>query len=244
MSSALARLRDRLAAARLFASPRARRRFLLHALLALAVLAAATLLLRRTLGSLSDPEAVRRLVRSFGVWGPVAVVVLQAAQVVLAPVPGQVVAVGAGYVYGPYWGTLYSLVGVTVGSAVAFALGRRFGRPYVETVVHEDALARFDAIDDDHARLALLFVFLVPGLPDDAICFLGGLTRIPLWQLVLVAVVGRAPGFFLSSLVGDLLGTDRLSAVALAVALFLVSAAVYRNRDRLFAVFETDSGKE
>lgn len=235
MRSALARFRTRIADTQVFASPRARRRFLVHTLVGLLLLLGASIVVRQHVGTLDDPEDVRRLIRSFGVWGPVALILLQAGQVVLAPIPGQLLAVGGGYVYGPYWGTLYTVLGVTIGSTVAFALSRRFGRSYVETIVHENALARFDAVDDDHARLALFFFFLVPGLPDDVICFVGGLTRIPLWQLVVIAIVGRTPGFFLSNVVGDLLGTDFVAAVALALALFVLSTVVYLNRERLLA---------
>lgn len=237
-STALGRLRERLADVTVFASPKARRRFLLHVVVVAALLGGATLLVQHSLGPLSSPEDVRALVRGLGVWGPVALVVLQAAQVVLAPIPGQVLAVGAGYVYGALWGTVYNVLGLTLGSTVAFWLSRRFGRAYVEGIVHEDALERFDAIEEDHARLALFFFFLVPGLPDDLICFVGGLTRIPLYQLVVISVVGRTPSLFLVNVVGDLLGTNRVAGVLLAVALFVASAVVYLNRDRLVGYFE------
>lgn len=234
MIGALRRLRARLADVRVFASPERRRRVAVHALLALAVLVGATLLARRHLGFLSDPEALRAFVRGYGGWAPVVMIGLQAAQVVLAPVPGQVLAVASGYLFGPWWGTLYNLVGVTLGSAVAFWLARRFGRAYVERTVDDDALRRFDAIDDGRARATLFVLFLVPGLPDDAICFAGGLTGIPLWQLVVIAAVGRAPGFLLANVVGGFLGTDRLAAaVVLALALVALSALGYRYRGRL-----------
>jgi len=80
--------------------------------------------------------------------------------------------------------------------------------------------------------------FLVPGLPDDVICFAGGLTDIPLWQLIVLAVVGRAPAFFLVNVVGNLLGTDNVpAAVGLAVILVVVSVLGYRNRNRLVRFF-------
>ncbi len=148
---------------------------------------------------MTNAAELRVFIRQYGVFSPVVVIALQALQVVFAPIPGQVLAVVAGYLFGAWWGTVYNMVEITIGSSIAFWLSRRFGRAYVESIVHEDALERFDAIDTDTAGLTLFVLFLIPGLPDDMLCFAGGLTGIPLWQLVGIAVVGRAPAFFSST---------------------------------------------
>ena len=51
-------------------------------------------------------------------------------------------------------------------------------------------------------NLGVFAVFVVPGLPDDVVCFVAGLTDLPLWQLVVIAAVGRLPTVFLMALVG------------------------------------------
>jgi uncharacterized membrane protein YdjX (TVP38/TMEM64 family) len=224
---------------RLFRSPRARRRFLVHAAIALAVLAVTVLIVRRYVPILTDASALRTVIRGYGALGPVVLVLLQAVQVVVAPVPGQVLALVAGFLYGAWWGTLYNLVGITLGSTVAFWFSRRYGRPYVERIVHPDTLAKFDAIDDDRTRAALFVFFLLPGLPDDALCFVGGLTRLPLWQLVVIAAVGRAPAFFLVNVVGEFLGAGRLVAgIAVAALVVSVSVIAYRYHRDILAYFE------
>lgn len=231
----------RLGDVRVFASAASRRRFLRHVVVAGLLVVAAAVLLRRHLALLTDATALREFIRGFGVWAPLAFVLVQALQVVVAPIPGQVLAVVAGYLFGAWWGTLYNVVGVTLGSTLAFWLSRRFGRAYVESIVHEDALARFDAVDDDRVRVTLLVFFLIPGLPDDVLCFAGGLTRVPLWQLVVIAVVGRTPAFFLVNVVGDFLGTGRVAAaVALAALLAAASVLGYRYRDRVLDSFGGD----
>jgi uncharacterized membrane protein YdjX (TVP38/TMEM64 family) len=230
----LGRVRARLADVQVFRSARSRRRFLVHLLAAAVALVGATIAFRRHLTFLTDAAALRAFIRQYGVWSPVVLVALQALQVVVAPVPGQLLAVVGGYLFGTWLGTLYNMIGILVGSTVAFWLARRFGRAYVESIVHEEALAKFDGMNDDYARLTLFLAFLLPGLPDDVICFAGGLTRIPLWQLVAIALVGRAPGFFLANVVGDLLGTRQLpAAIGLSIALLVLSALGYLNRDRL-----------
>jgi uncharacterized membrane protein YdjX (TVP38/TMEM64 family) len=242
MDTDLDRLRARLENIRVFASPRSRRRFFVHLLALALAFAVVTLLVHRYFGFLIDAQALREFIRSYGILAPVVLVVLQTVQVVAAPIPGQILAVVAGYLFGAWWGTVYNMIGITIGSTIAFWLSRRYGRAYVEKIVHHEALARFDAVSDEHGRSALFFSFLVPGLPDDVICFAGGLTKIPLWQLVALAVIGRTPAFFLVNVVGDLLGTDRfLTASVLAVVLVAISVVGYRYRDRLIRLFRTDA---
>ncbi|MFB6093806.1 MAG: TVP38/TMEM64 family protein [Halanaeroarchaeum sp.] len=223
----------------LFESPQARRRFVVHLLVAAMVVAGATLLLRRQVPLLFDRRAVAAWIAGTGALAPLALIAVQALQVVVAPIPGQVLAAVAGYLFGPWWGTLYNMIGVTIGSAVAFWLARRFGRAYVERMVDPGVLASFDEVIEGYGVVGLFLVFLVPGLPDDVLCLVGGLTAIPLWKLVLVAVVGRFPGFFLANVLGYLVATDeRWAAVGLVVVLALAGAIGYLERDRVLGLFE------
>ncbi|MEF8756908.1 MAG: TVP38/TMEM64 family protein [Halobacteriales archaeon] len=239
MSDRFQRFRAAVTDRQLFASPADRRRFVVHLLVVGLLVGGVSVVVRNHLPLLTDPAATRELIRGFGLWGPLVLIALQAGQVVLAPVPGQVLAVVAGYLYGAWLGTLYNMIGIAVGSTIAFWIGRRYGRLYAESIVHEKALARFDAIDDGHVRLALFFFFLVPGLPDDVLCFFGGLTRVPIPQLVLIAVVGRAPAFFLVNVFGGFLWTGQYeAAVVLALALTVASALAYRYRNRIIGAFE------
>ena len=223
----------------LFASPRARRRVLLHLVVGVILLLTVTVLFRRQVAFLTDAEAARAYVRSFGVWAPLALILLQALQIVLAPVPGQVLAAVAGYLFGPWWGTLYNMIGITIGSTAAFWLSRRFGRTYVERMVDDDALATFDTFVERRGLLTLFVLFLIPGLPDDALCFVGGLTSIPLRKLVLVAIVGRTPAFFLANVLGGLLATGDVEiAFGLFVLITGLSVFGYLYRDRIVGVLD------
>jgi uncharacterized membrane protein YdjX (TVP38/TMEM64 family) len=221
---------------KLFASPTHRNRALVRVGLLVAVLAGATLVVRAVTPDLLDPRALRAFVLGYGTLAPVVFVCLQAAQVVVAPVPGQVVGLVGGYLFGPVLGTVYSLLGVALGSTVVFVLSRRYGRPYVERMIVPETVAEFDDLVDTAGLPGLFLVFLIPGLPDDAVCFLAGLTRIPIRRLVLVALVGRAPGFLLVAVAGaDLAAGRAAAALWLLGAVSVVSLVSYLYRDRLVA---------
>jgi uncharacterized membrane protein YdjX (TVP38/TMEM64 family) len=137
-------------------------------------------------------ERVEHVVRGAGAWGPAILLGLQVAQILLAPVPGVFVPVLAGILYGPVVGPLLAAGGTALGSAAAFAIGARAGKPLLERWVGRADLEKAHALIGGKRWLALIPLFLVPFSPSDALCFAAG-------------IVGLAPGrFFLAVLVGRL----------------------------------------
>lgn len=151
---------------------------------------------------LKDQQAVRSWVAGFGPWGPLVTIGLHALQVLLAPIPGQTVGLVAGYLYGALPGTAYSLVGVMAGSALAMGLARWFGRPLVARLVRADQLDRWDRVSRRRGPVFFFLAFLLPFLPDDLLCFLVGLSPLPIPYMLVLAVVGRLPGLWVASWVG------------------------------------------
>jgi uncharacterized membrane protein YdjX (TVP38/TMEM64 family) len=223
-----------------FSSPAARTRTLLL-VAGLAVLSGLLALLAgRFLPWFTDPTTLRALLADAGPLAPVAFVLVTALSVVLAPVPGVVLALAGGYLFGWFLGALYGLVGAVIGSVVALVLARRFGRPYAEHVVVPSTLDRFDDLVGAHGDLVLLVAFLLPGLPDDALCFLAGLTPIPLRRFVVLLVLGRAPAYLVVSVAGAGLATGHvLTAGVVIAAVGLLSVVGYRYGEGLMGAART-----
>jgi len=216
---------------KLFSSAESRRRTI-AGLVGIAVLFALLYVaVRRYAPFLFDPEALEAWIESFGVLSPVVFILVQATQVVVAPVPGQATAVVGGYLFGPLWGTLYSMVGVMIGSAVAFSIAKWYGRPAVERLIHEDLLARFDGFVEE-TGLPGLFVFVViPGLPDDAVCFVAGLTKFGLGVFLVVMTLGRLPAYLATNYAGGNLAAGHFTeALVILAAVVAFSVIAYLNR--------------
>ena len=166
------------------------------------VVAALLIWHRPLLSFFADTARVQEFVRRFGHWAPLATILLHVAQVLLAPIPGQVIDAANGYLFGAAWGTFYSLIGVITGSSLAMALARRFGRPWAERLITKETLERLDSYSQKRGALFLFLIFLFPFLPDDVACFLAGLTLLPLPELIVLAAIGRLPGILVANLVG------------------------------------------
>jgi uncharacterized membrane protein YdjX (TVP38/TMEM64 family) len=150
----------------------------------------------------ANREQVVEEIRAAGAWGPAVLIALVVGQTIVAPIPGQVVNFVAGYVYGPWLGLLYSWVGMIIGIAAAMAIGRYAGRPVVERLVSAPVLAKMDRLADGKGIPFFALMFVIPGLPDDVLCFVAGMTRLPLRILWLVAAIARVPGLLVATFLG------------------------------------------
>lgn len=225
---------------RVFSSPADRRRALLALLAVLVGFVGLYVAVRQYLPFLADARALRAWVAEFGPLAPLAFVIVQALQVVIAPIPGQAIALMGGYLFGPVDGTVYSLIGVLIGSAIAFRLAKRFGRPFVERVLHEDVVTGFDGFVERVGVPGLFLFVVVPGLPDDVICFLSGLTTWRLRTFLPVMAVGRLPSYALTVYAGDELANGRTGlAVSLLAVVAVLSLAGYYNQDRIRTFVES-----
>lgn len=141
-------------------------------------------------------------IRDAGAWGPPALIGLAVAQTIVAPIPGQVVNFVAGYLFGLGPGLLYSWLGLVAGTTLAMLLARYAGRPLVQRIVAPRLLARVDGLARGRGLRFFFLFFLIPGLPDDILCFVAGLTPLPLRVLVLFSAIARLPGLFVAVWLG------------------------------------------
>jgi uncharacterized membrane protein YdjX (TVP38/TMEM64 family) len=149
-----------------------------------------------------DQAALQAWMASFGAWAPLVSIALNAAQVIAAPIPGQVVGLASGYLFGVWRGTLYSWIGVMLGTGIVLILTRRWGRPFVVKLVPAAQLEKLDRLVARRGALFFFLIFLLPFLPDDLTCFAIGLTDLALGRMMVLIAMGRLPGLIVASWVG------------------------------------------
>jgi uncharacterized membrane protein YdjX (TVP38/TMEM64 family) len=136
-------------------------------------------------------------IRGLGPWGPVVFGLIDAAAVVLM-VPGAVLTMAAGALFGPVVGTVTASLASSLGAALAFVIARSLGRAAVARRVRRDP--RFEAIDRAIAANGWKIVALLrlsPAVPFNVQNYLYGLTGIGFWTCVLTSGVAMLPGTFL-----------------------------------------------
>ncbi len=181
----------------------------------------------------SSKRAVGQFLKSFGPWAPVAFIVVQALQVVLAPIPGEATGILGGYLFGTWLGFLFSTAGLTLGSVTAFLLARWLGLPVVRRVVSKEVYRKFDFISRAGGELVTLVCFLIPGFPKDYLCFLLGVSPLQFGMFFMISTFGRMPGTWLLSVQGAKMRDAQYVefVIYLLVAAFaVVMAYIYRDK--------------
>ena len=93
-----------------------------------------------------DKQFLKETVRSWGWMAPLVFILIQALQVVIAPIPGEVTGPVGGALFGTTWGLVYSTIGLTIGTLICFGLGRAWGEPIVRPWLSEHHWNRMNFI--------------------------------------------------------------------------------------------------
>jgi len=149
-----------------------------------------------------DQEAFKKVISSYGAYAPVAFILLQVLQVVVAPIPGGAIEFLGGVLFGVKGGLIYSMIGLILGSWLAFSLARIFEKVAVEKFVSEETRKKFDYLVEHEGVILSFILFLLPGFPKDALCYILGLTPMHLGIFLVISTIGRIPGTLMATLQG------------------------------------------
>ena len=182
-----------------------------------------------------EPGGIERVtteVRNAGPWGFLILLAIQFLQIVVAFIPGEVVQVAAGMIYGPWVGALIIWLGCIISSSFIFVLVHKLGAPFVQAMVPEKYMGKFREWEASDKFKAIVFVlFLIPGLPKDVFTYITPLTHMSMRSFVTISNVARIPGIVLSTYAaaglvsGDITQSIIIFAVTALVA--IVALIVY-----------------
>lgn len=187
----------------------------------------------------AEIQALAEWVKTLGPWGPLVFIALYVAAAV-AFVPGSILTVSAGAIFGLLAGTVYVFIGATIAACVSFALARGVLRSAIEHRLENNP--RLGAIDRAIAAEGRKIVFLLrlsPLFPFSLGNYALGLTRVRFADYAL-ACLGMLPWTFvyvyLGSLAGDLaLGWKVVGLVITGVGVFLAARLAKNALDRATA---------
>ena len=190
---------------------------------------------------LSNRDQLVQAMRDFGPWAPFFFVMLQVLQVVVAPIPGQIIGGVGGFLFG-HWGILWTTIGSFIGFWLVFSIARKFGRPLIEKVFKKPAVDKFDFIINAKGAATIIFlIFLLPGFPDDLVCYIAGLTNLPMRKLLIISILGRLPAIVVTNYLG--MGVSGHLGLVFAFSLVgvLVLGIVVWKREKIISFFKREN---
>ncbi len=152
---------------------------------------------------LSNQELLEKSLASLGHGAWIGFLLVNILQIIIAPIPGTVVGVAGGFLFGFWQGFTLNYIGILVGSMVAFLLAKWLGKPVVDKFVGGKVAKYLEKVATSKGIKGLALVLLLPFLPDDALCFVAGLTPISLKTFFVLVAVFRLPSVAVASMTGS-----------------------------------------
>jgi uncharacterized membrane protein YdjX (TVP38/TMEM64 family) len=179
-------------------------------------------------------EKFKHYITSFGVAGILVYILFEIIHVIIVLIPGEIIQAAGGYIYGTVFGTIYTLIGIFIGIVIVFFSTRLLGYSVVKLFISKEKLAKFDyIINSPKAEIIMFVLFLIPGVPKDALTYIAGLTPIKPVRFLVMCMVARFPGIFGSCYIGANLQSHHYITVivvsGIAVILFILGV-IFQDR--------------
>jgi uncharacterized membrane protein YdjX (TVP38/TMEM64 family) len=151
-------------------------------------------------------QVIQENIQTFGVWGPIAMIVLLVLATIFSPIPNSLIIIAMGATYGLIGGTIIAIIGASLASSFAFFLARKFGEQLVERFFPKTHfLHRFLT---NNAFPTIFILRLIPSVSFDMVSYGVGLTKIPFRTFFIASFLGTIPGIISYVLIGAGLTND------------------------------------
>lgn len=193
-------------------------------------------LMSRYMSNVIDVKAVQAFVKQAGPCAPL----LYMSCYLIGPTvffPASLLSMTGGVLFGPVWGSAYTICSATVGATVPFLLTRKFGRKPLEKFLSqsenfEDKFKAFEQSVEEQGWKYVAFTRLVTVFPFLLLNYAFGLTKVRLWTYVWASFLFMLPGTIMFTYMGyaggeALAGGDGLAGkVSIAVGCFILLSAL------------------
>jgi uncharacterized membrane protein YdjX (TVP38/TMEM64 family) len=164
---------------------------------------------------------LEQAIKDAGPFGVIICLLLQFIQVVVAFVPGEVVQLAIGYMYGTVWGGIITVCGALISSIFVFYLARKLGAPFVQSMIGNKDSKRMRFLrNSKNIDSLVLILYLIPGLPKDLFTYVFPLTDIKPSAFFVLSTIARMPAIFASTFVSASFRSGDYVQMAIVAVIF------------------------
>lgn len=194
-----------------------------------------------------DPVKLKKIIMSYGKYSIFAFFILQITQVVAFFIPGEIVQIAGGYIYGTLWGSILSLLGITTGSIIVYVISNFYGKPLINKIISDKDLKFFQRILNlGRVNFIVFLLYLIPGIPKDVLAYICGVSSITFKNFIFYSTLGRMPGIFISAYFGAKINSGNHVTLVfigiLAVVIFIIG--IFKGEKIVASIVKSNSSKE
>lgn len=144
------------------------------------------------LGIFQDKTIMINYIKKFGIFAPICFLLLQILQVVIPIIPGGVSCLAGVIAFGPILGFLYNYIGLLIGSCLAYFLAKKYGLKIIQKLFKSETITKYLKYikSNSFSKIFCLGIFL-PGLPDDLLCYIAGISNLSFKNFLIILVLGK-----------------------------------------------------
>ena len=202
-------------------------------ILVLLLVAAGVVVWRETPPELFSPARIEDFLQQAGWLAPLVYMFLRIIAIMVTVVPNAPLDIAGGMLFGPFWGTVYALLGSEAGAIACFLLARHLGRKAITRLLHRD-ITFSNRIARRHLAYIVLFARLEPVFSFALVSYGAGLTRMTLGSFALSTLIGMTPGTIILNYYGKSFFSGSILlqiflGLALVVLLFVIPVWIKRK---------------
>lgn len=176
-----------------------------------------------------SPDKIKTFILSFGWKAPIVYIFLYTIRPLFL-FPASLLSLSGGLTFGPLRGTLYDIIGASLGAYISFFISRKLGMEAIQKVT-SNKFKKVDYQMEAHGFRSILFVRLIPLFPFDAISYTAGISKIKFKDFALGTTLGLIPGSLVYNYLGHSLNNifSLQFFIALSVlVLFMIIPLFYK----------------
>ncbi|MFR7591674.1 MAG: TVP38/TMEM64 family protein [Longibaculum sp.] len=171
-----------------------------------------------------NPQILRHQLQELGIIGYLILALMMALQVVFVFLPGEIIEIMAGYLYGPIGGLLACMIGSAIGSSLIYLFVKKFGISFIQRFIDIMKIEEVSFLKNKEKRNMLCFlIFFIPGTPKDAITYFIPLTDMKLSTFLLITTIARIPSIITSTIGGHAIGVENY---IFSIIVFIVTGII------------------
>ncbi len=153
-------------------------------------------------GNISAKEKlplIRDYFNTYGKWAPIIYTFIVTVEVIIAPIPGALLYIPGGVIFGGLLGGSSSLIGNVLGAGASFLIMKVLGKPYLDSHFNMESLKKYDSLINKRGIWIIFLFRLNPFTSSDLVSYAAGLSKMPAWKVMLGTFLGIAPLCYIQS---------------------------------------------
>lgn len=141
----------------------------------------------------NDHDRTSKWVSQFGFWGPFIILLLMIVQMFLFVIPSALIMIVCVLAYGPIWGGLLAVIGVTLAASLAYFIARYLGSNAIQSLIGSKSEKKLSGFVKDYGFWAVIVARVSPVLSNDGISFVAGIVKMGFRKFIFATLIGILP---------------------------------------------------